>query len=199
MDRKFSSTSAIPLGGAESDVAWDEMLLVGEVARARGTAGEVYVNSTTDFPETRFATGATLWGRAAAGGRIERLTVERFRSHLGRPILTFSGVADMTAADRFAGWQLRVPVSDLTTLPEHVYYHHQLVGCAVETGDGTPVGTVSRVEGDGQARLVIDAAGGEVLVPLVQAFCVVDLVARRIVVTPPEGLLDANGEWRTSR
>ncbi len=173
------------------------MLLVGVVARARGTKGEVLVNATTDFPETRFAEGATVWARPAAGGAIEALTVEQSRAHLGRPIVRFAGVVDMTGAERFAGWQLRVPASTVSPLPAHVYYHHQLVGCEVRTADGSRVGLVSRVDGDGEAvRLVIAAAGGEVLVPLVQAFCAVDIGARRIVVTPPEGLLDANGAWR---
>ena len=173
------------------------MLLVGVVARARGTKGEVIVNATTDFPETRFAEGATLWGRPAAGGAIEALTVVQFRTHLERPIIQFEGVTDMTGAERFAGWQLRVPEASAQALPEHVYYHHQLVGCEVRTVDGTVVGTVSRVDGDGQSvRLVIAAARGEVLVPFVQAFCAVDMAARRIVVTPPEGLLEANGAWQ---
>ena len=39
------------------------------------------------------------------------------------------------------------------------------------------------------------APRGEVLVPFVQGFCAVDIAARRIVVTPPEGLLDVNGTW----
>jgi 16S rRNA processing protein RimM len=173
------------------------MLLVGVVARARGTKGEVIVNATTDFPETRFAEGATLWGRPAAGGAIEALTVVQFRTHLERPIVQFEGVTDMTGAERFAGWQLRVPEVVAQALPEHVYYHHQLVGCEVRTVDGTVVGTVSRIDGDGQSvRLVVAAARGEVLVPFVQTFCAVDVTARRIVVTPPEGLLDVNGAWR---
>ena len=177
--------------------AWDEMLLVGVVARARGTKGEVIVNSTTDFPETRFAEGATVWARPAAGGAIEALTVEQSRSHLGRPIVRFAGVISMTGAERFAGWQLRVPEAAAPPLPAHVYYHHHLVGCEVRTADGTLVGLVSRVDGDGESvRLVVAAAGGEVLVPLVQAFCAVDIIARRIVVTPPDGLLEANGAWQ---
>jgi ribosomal 30S subunit maturation factor RimM len=45
-------------------------------------------------------------------------------------------------------------------------------------------------------RLVVAAARGEVLVPFVQAYCAVDIAARRIVVTPPEGLLDVNGAWQ---
>ena len=177
--------------------AWDEMLLVGVVARARGTAGEVIVNATTDFPDTRFAEGATVWGRPEAGGASEALRVVSFRSHLGRPIVRFDGVDDMTGAERIAGWQLRVPASEALRLPKHVYYHHDLVGCEVLTADGARVGEVRQVDGDGQSvRLVITAARGEVLVPFVQAFCAVDIAARRIVVTPPEGLLDANGAWQ---
>ena len=173
------------------------MLLVGVVARARGTKGEVLVNATTDFPETRFAEGAVVWGRPNTGGAIEALTVEQSRAHLGRPIVRFAGVSDMTGAERFVGWQLRVPEAAAQLLPEHVYYHHQLVGCEVRTAEGTLVGPVSRVDGDGASvRLVIAAAGGEVLVPLVQAFCAVDIAARRIVVTPPDGLLDVNGAWQ---
>ncbi len=36
----------------------------------------------------------------------------------------------------------------------------------------------------------------EVLVPLAQEMCRIDVDARRIVVTPPDGLLEVNGEWR---
>lgn len=173
------------------------MLLVGVVARARGTKGEVIVNATTDFPEIRFAAGATVWGRPSAGGALEALTVAQVRFHLERPIIRFEGVTGMTGAERFAGWQLRVPEAAAQQLPEHVYYHHQLVGCEVRTADGTLVGAVSRVDGEGSSvRLVVTAARGEVLVPFVQAFCAVDIAARRIVVTPPEGLLDVNGAWQ---
>ena len=61
----------------------------------------------------------------------------QFALHLGRPIVRFEGVTDMTGAERFAGWQLRVPAATAQPLPEHVYYHHQLVGCEVVTADGT--------------------------------------------------------------
>jgi ribosomal 30S subunit maturation factor RimM len=43
------------------------------------------------------------------------------------------------------------------------------------------------------SRLVIAGARGEVLVPLVADICVaVDVAQRRIVVDPPEGLLELN-------
>lgn len=197
MARRSNSTSATRRDGADApDAAWDELWLVGVVARARGTKGEVIVNVTTDFPETRFGEGARLFGRAPAGGAVEALTIAAFRTHLERPIVRFEGVTDMTGAERFAGWELRVPADEAQELPAHVYYQHDLVGCEVRTADGALVGTVSRVEGEGEAvRLAIAAPRGEVLVPFVQTFCAVDIAARRIVVTPPEGLLDVNGTW----
>ncbi len=68
------------------------------------------------------------------------------------------------------------------------------MGCRVETRAGLLVGTVRRVEGpQNGSRLVVDGSRGEVLVPLADAICVlVDVSARRIVIDPPEGLLDLN-------
>lgn len=176
--------------------AWDDMLLVGVVARTQGNRGEVVVNATTDFADERFAEGATVWGRPAAGGAIEALRVRSFRMHLGRPAVAFGDAADINDAERFTGWELRVPVAARQTLPAHTYYHYDLIGCAVVTADGMAVGTVKSVDGEGQVRLVVAAARGDVLVPFTQAFCEVDVAARRIVVRPPEGLLDVNGPWR---
>ena len=55
----------------------------------------------------------------------------------------------------------------LAVLPEGTYYHHDLIGCVVDTEDGARVGTVSAIEGDmGNTRLVVQGEAGEVLVPL---------------------------------
>jgi 16S rRNA processing protein RimM len=172
------------------------MLLVGVVARTQGNKGEVIVNATTDFPEQRFAAGAELWCRRRDGA-IDRVAVRASRVHLGRPVLALEGVTSIGEAEAFAGAELRVPAAAQQPLPAHVYYVHELVGCAVWTDTGEPVGEVIAVDGDGGAtRLVIKGPRGEVLVPFVQEFCTVDRDGRRIVVAPPEGLLDVNGGWR---
>lgn len=196
MDSGSNSTSGIPLGGAEPPEPWDEMLLVGVVARAQGSRGEVVVNPTTDFPEERFGAGAPLWCRRT-GGEVERVQVQAWRMHLGRPVLTLTGVASIGEAERLAGAELRVPVAAMQPLPPEVYYLHELVGCAVWTAAGDHVGEVSAVEGNGAAvRLVVRTAKTDVLVPFTLAFCSVDRGARRIEITPPEGLLELNGPWR---
>jgi 16S rRNA processing protein RimM len=87
-----------------------------------------------------------------------------------------------------------VPEESLQSLGEGAYYQHQLVGCGVETVSGRTVGTVVRVDGGaGGSTLAVAGARGEVLIPFAQHICVeIDVVARRIRVDPPEGLLELN-------
>lgn len=198
MDSESNSTSATSTGSAEAPpVAWEDMLLVGVVARTQGNRGEVIVNATTDFVDDRFAEQAVLWGRRVPDGPMARLQVTQFRMHLGRPVVVFEGVSSIGEAERFAGWELRVPPDTTRELPAHVYYHHELMGCAVWTAGGERVGEVAAIDGEGEAvRLVVATAGNPVLVPLTQAFCTVDVGARRITIDPPEGLLEVNGGWK---
>jgi 16S rRNA processing protein RimM len=176
--------------------AWNEMVLVGFVARTHGNRGEVILNSETDFPELRFRVGATLYARRGEGP-IEPLQVTAVRFQQGRPILGVAGFRSIGDAERLAGAELKVPASEQEPLPEGSYYHHQLIGCEVVTRDGSALGKVTDVEGDGSAtRLVVRGPRAEVLIPLAQEFCDIDVSAKQIVVTPPEGLLEVNGDWR---
>jgi 16S rRNA processing protein RimM len=181
-----------PAGSAMTEAEWDECALVGRVARAHGIRGQVIVNPETDFVEDRFQVGAELLVRR--GGRVDRLRVTAMRIHLGRPIIALDAVLTTNDAEAMAGVELRVPLADLGALPEGMFYRHDLVGCRVETTEGAEVGEVKLVEGElGASRLVVKAPFGDVLIPLAQAICVViDIAARRIVIDPPEGLLDVN-------
>ena len=177
---------------------WNDAILVGVVARAHGNRGEVIVNSETDFPEERFYEGARLMTRAR-DGRPATLEVASMRMHQGRPVILFKGIGSINDAELLAGLELRIgeDESDAGLLDDGQYFHRDLIGCAVDTESGDPVGEVARVEGDGNAtRLVVRSRRNEVLIPFADAICTVDLKAKRIIVRPPEGLLDLNGEWR---
>ena len=171
---------------------WDDMVVVGRIARPHGLRGQVAVVPETDFVAERFRTGATLWTRSA--GRDEQLTIAAARIQNGRPVIAFEGCSSIEEAGRLAGLELRIPEESLRPLEPGRYYEHQLVGCAVEKADGNGVGTVVRVEGGaGGSRLVVQGARGEVLVPLAAHICVeVDVGGRRIRIDPPEGLLELN-------
>jgi 16S rRNA processing protein RimM len=171
---------------------WNDMVVVGRVARPHGIRGQVIVNPETDFVEDRFRPGATFWTRSARGD--EQLKVTSARVQNGRPVIAFEGFSKIEDVQRLTGLDLRVPEEELQPLDAGVYYHHQLIGCAVETVAGARVGTVVRVDGGAAGSLlVVNGGGGEVLVPLATEICVeIDVEAKRIRIDPPEGLLDVN-------
>jgi 16S rRNA processing protein RimM len=171
---------------------WDDMIMVGRVARAHGNRGQVIVNPETDFPDERFRPGQTLYLLRDPG--VEPVAITAVRFHQGRPIIGIAGVESMTAAEALAGSELRVPAETLHPLPDAAFYRHDLIGCAVRTVSGQEVGTVTRIDGPFEgAHLVVAGGAGEVLIPLVTEICVrIAPEERVIVVDPPEGLLDLN-------
>ena len=177
---------------------WDDAILVGVVARTHGNRGEVIVNAETDFPEARFYEGARLLTRAK-DGRPGTLEVATMRMHQGRPVILFKGIGSMNDAELLAGTELRIAEdeSDAELLEAGEFFHRDLIGCVVMTENGDPVGEVIAVEGDrGNTRLVVRSRRNEVLIPLADEICTVDVANKRITVRPPEGLLELNGEWR---
>jgi 16S rRNA processing protein RimM len=175
---------------------WEDMVLVGCVARPHGLRGHVVVDPETDFVDPRFAGGERLW--MWADDAVAEMTIASSRLLGRRPIVGFAGRKRREEVEAFAGLELRVPEENLEALPEGRYYHHQLRGCLVETTAGDTVGRVARVDdGMGEGCLVVTGLAGEVLVPLANDICVEINVDRgHIRIEPPEGLLDLNvAQW----
>jgi 16S rRNA processing protein RimM len=172
--------------------AWQEMAVVGIVARTHGLRGEVVINPATDFPQERFRAGGTLF-MARAGSPVA-VTIRDAWFHRGRPVVSFDGIETLSEAERLRGAELRVPEAALHPLPAEAWYEHDLVGCAVRTVSGDEVGTVGFIEGPaGAKRLIVQQAGREIDVPLVVEICVsIDTGAGAIVIDPPVGLLEVN-------
>jgi 16S rRNA processing protein RimM len=169
-----------------------EGIRIAHIVRYWGNKGEVTADLLTDFPE-RFGDVAAVTLRR--GGDERAADLDGYRFHKGRVLLKFAGVDSISDAERLAGYDVLVPEEQLYELPEgeDVYYTFQLGGCAVETTSGEPVGTVSGVLNTvGGDLLSVKRPGrDEALIPFVDEICVdVDLDARRILIDPPEGLLD---------
>ena len=170
-------------------------MVVGRIGRPHGVRGQVTVEVRTDDPDLRFAPGTTLLTEPAARGP---LTVAAARWHSGTLLLTLAGpdgevVSSREEADALRNTQLLVPVAELPELEDpDSFYDHQLVGLAAVLPDGSPIGEVSAVRHEGTELLVVRRPeGGELLVPFVTAIVpTVDVAAGRVVVDPPEGLLD---------
>lgn len=153
--------------------------------------GDLAVEVRTDDPEQRFAAGSVLITDPAERGP---LTVESTRWHSGRLLVRFAGVADRGQAAALSGTVLLVDSDALPPIEDpDEFYDHQLVGLRAELPDGTVLGTVSDlVHTPGSDLVAIEReGGGEVLVPFLRAMVpTVDLPAGRLVVDPPDGLLD---------
>ena len=168
------------------------MALVGRIARPHGIRGQVILNAETDFPDERFQPGSELF--VDRHGDVEALRLTTVRFHNGRPIVGVSGIESIDEAQELAGLELRVPAESLVQLPAGTFYRHDLVGCRVETSTGSVVGIVKEVDGTVTAsRLVVMSDRDEILIPFVSEICRdIDAEGKRIVIEPPEGLLELN-------
>ena len=178
---------------------WDDLVVVARVARSHGRRGDVILNAETDFPEQRFAPGNRVMVRR--GAEAEALVVRSVFFMKARPVVGFEGFASIDDAETLAGLELRIPAGELAELPPGMFYHHDLVGCRVETASGDAVGDVVAVDGSGEtSRLVVATPRGEELIPMVSEMVpLVDPQARRIVVAAPDGLLGLNETARSRR
>jgi 16S rRNA processing protein RimM len=173
----------------------DQTVVIGSIVRAHGIRGEAVVYVTTDEPEERFVAGSVLKTDPATAGP---LTIETVRVHTSsgadRLLIGFEGVADRDAAERLRGVKLLVAAEDIEPSDDPDEFHDfQLIGLAVQTPDGANIGEIVRVtHGPGADMLVVGRSDGRrTLVPFVKAIVPdVDLNNRRVIITPPEGLLD---------
>jgi 16S rRNA processing protein RimM len=168
-------------------------LVVGRIARPHGVRGELTVEVRTDDPELRLAAGSVLATEPAAAGP---LTVTRARWHSGKLLLSFTGIADRTAADELRGVLLVIDSAELEDIGDpDEFRDHQLIGLAVYGPGDELVGTVTDILHYGQDLLVVAGAGGragaEIMIPFVTEIVPeVDVPGGRLVVDPPAGLLD---------
>ena len=168
-------------------------VVVGRIAKAHGIRGELAVDVRTDSPEERFKVGAALTTKLRDGSKRE-LTVAAAREHSGRLLVRFEQVLTRDVAETLRGALLTVDTDALppTSDPDE-FYDHELAGLRAELTDGTVVGKVVEVvHSPGGELLELDVDGREVLVPFVRAIVpTVDVAGGRVVLDPPEGLLDA--------
>ena len=152
------------------------LLVVARVGRAHGLKGEATVELRTDEPHLRLAVGAKLFTDPDQG----LVTIARARFHSGTMLLTFEGFEDRTQVERLRNTLLLADVDiDAPGEDEDDFHDYQLINARVELEDGSHVGTI---------REVLD----ELLIPFVRELVpLVDTKARRVVITPPAGMMEA--------
>lgn len=168
-------------------------IVVGRLRKPHGLKGDVTLFPLTDSPDTVLAAGAEVWlvgleGEVVAGP----LTIERSRAYHREWLLKFAGADGREALEPWRGLFLAVPAERLAEPADDEVWLHELAGFAVRLPDDTPLGLVSAVY-EMPAGLMIEIQGPkrEFLLPYRKEFVrEVDRPGRRLVVTPPEGLVE---------
>jgi 16S rRNA processing protein RimM len=162
--------------------------MLGVVVGAQGVRGAVRVKSFTASPADVAAYGPV---EDEAGAR--RFSLRVVGASRGAVIAKIEGVEDRDAAEALKGTRLYVARAALPPPGEDEFYHADLVGLEAVLRDGTPFGTVRAVHdhGAGDSLEVLRPDGTTILVPFTRAAVPeIDFAAQRLVVDPPEGLLD---------
>ncbi|WP_370676286.1 ribosome maturation factor RimM [Pleomorphomonas sp. PLEO] len=163
-------------------------ILIAEIGAAHGVRGEVRVKAYTADP-----LGIADYGplNDSRGGVFRVKSLRHLKDDM--LVVAFEGVADRTAAEKLTRTKLYIDRSALPPPEEDEFYHADLVGLAVETTAGEPVGTVVAVANFGADDLldVRRPDGASVYVPFTRAVVpTLDFVAGKAIIEPPEGLLE---------
>ena len=162
-----------------------DTLVVGQIRGPHGVRGEVRLDPRSDVPG-RFAPGVTLDCEG-----VGPLTITSLRGPADQPIVGFAGYGSREAALTLRDKYLLVSrETSRQAIESWKVLWADLVGLAVETPEGAPLGTVRDLIRAGAADvLVIDNDGKELLLPMIDTVVrSVDLPGGRIVVTPQEEL-----------
>lgn len=162
-----------------------DALVVGQIHGPHGVRGEVRVEPRTDVA-SRFAKGAVL-----DCDDIGPLTIASVRGEPTSRVIRFAGYETREAAETLKGRFLRVSRDESRRATEGAYLWADLVGVAVFTEQGEPLGLVRDLlrAGAHDVLVVADDAGRETLHPMIDSVVrSVDLEGRRIVIRPQEPL-----------
>ncbi len=166
-------------------------ICVGVVTGAHGLQGLVRIRPYTEVPEDVGAYGPLM---SADGERSFVLEI-RNRTGKGQLLAHVDGVDDRTAAEELRGVELYVSRDRLPDAEEDEFYHADLIGLAVVSTDGGPIGQVRALYdfGGGDVLEIEQAAGGIATIPFTRAAVPdVDLQAGRIVVDSQQLLRAGN-------
>jgi 16S rRNA processing protein RimM len=167
---------------------------IGEIVAPFSRFGEVKVRLETDFPNRFEHLSQVCLRRATGEARLYRVKGVRF--HKGQALLKLEGIDSISDAETLRNSLVQVRAEEAVTLPKNEFYIHDLLGCEVVTAEGRVLGPLSAVlRGGAHDIYVVGSGKNEILLPVIKEVVrEVDLMARRIVVTPTPGLLPGEAE-----
>ncbi|MDR1961495.1 MAG: ribosome maturation factor RimM [Gracilibacteraceae bacterium] len=165
----------------------EQTILVGEVLKPRGLSGELKVYPLTDDPR-RFELLEEVILRGA--GAEESLAVKRARTDGKMVYLSLDKIDSAEAAEKFRGFEVRVPRAQSVQLPEGRWHYYELEGMDVYN-NGVRLGKLERILATGANDVyIVRGETGEICVPAIKTVVLrVDVPGRRMDVDMPPELL----------
>jgi 16S rRNA processing protein RimM len=166
-----------------------QLIPIGEIVATHGLDGWLKLNSFN--PDTRACENAGEFFLTRDGDRWTQ-ELEASRPHNRQLLLKFRGIDSIEAAATLIGATLCVVEESLPALNPGEYYHYQAIGLEVFDLAGKRLGVVARTWSAGGGEIYIVAGESkEYLIPAVKDIIAkIDFDAGRMIIDPPEGLLD---------
>lgn len=159
----------------------DEPIVLAAVTGAHGVAGEVRLKLLGEGLDAL---------RDHKTFNAGELTLKKVRSdNKGGAIARFAEVSGRSQAEKLRGTTLKVPREELPALEDGEYYHADLVGLAVVTDAGKPIGRVEAVQNFGATDIIeialepVPAKGMKtIMVPMIKK-AVIEWDETRLVIS----------------
>ncbi len=182
----------------------EEWVWLARIRHPQGRKGEVFADILTDFPE-KFADRRHLLLLQPPGSsdisaaKPREVGLIAHWLHKGGIVFHFAGVDSISAAETLAGLIVAIPREERAALEEDEVYIGDLIGCTLVNvaSENLPV-VVGQIEDVDRTAgpvplLVVQSTNGEVLVPFAKSYLrKLDLDARHVEMTLPEGLIELN-------
>ena len=162
-------------------------VLIGEVLKPHGIAGELKVYPLTDDPERFSKLREVTLGR---GDISQHFKIISARVQKSLVYVKFETIDSIEKAEKYRGWEIRVDRSEVPPLTEGWYYF-ELEGMQVYEG-GTLLGTLHQVLETGANDVyLVKGAKGEICIPALKSVVQkVDVSGKRMDVILPPGLTE---------
>jgi 16S rRNA processing protein RimM len=171
----------------------ERYLLLGKITKAQGLRGEVKIFLHSGQPEN-LADYPELVLVDTSGNVSEPLAILKNRAQGKAAIVHLATISTRNAAEKIEGRGILLDRKHLPAVGDHEFYWHQYQGKLVVDVDDQVIGRVAHLFNNGaQDILVIKAGDEEILVPVTKSF-VVGETADKLIIKPPPGLVELNGD-----
>ena len=117
---------------------------VGKIVNTHGIRGELRIQSLTDRPEERYATGSELVIEMGNGEYIP-VVVKSHRVHKLFDLLTFEEYTNINEVEKFKTHYLMIDEDLLPELDDNEYYAEHLIGSDVVNESGELIGILADI------------------------------------------------------